>query len=223
MSEAAGGVAGSFTGGVTLAEQFSNAAQQRRAAKLGMWAWLLTELLLFAGLFAVALVLHTMHPASVTAAVNHFKFWIGASNTAVLICSSLTMSGAIVLSRLGHRDLMIRCMLATASLGSLFLLLKGYEYYQDYVEHMMPFLHRPYALADDPASILFVDLYFATTALHAFHLTTGVGILLWMTQRARQPDFLRQHQNWIEIYGLYWHFIDLIWIIVFLTLYVLAR
>ncbi len=219
MSDAAG----RLVGGVTLAEQFSNAAQQRRAAKLGIWAWLLTELLLFAGLFVIALVLHTMHPASVTAAADHFKFWIGASNTAVLICSSLTMSGAIVLSRLGHRGWMIRCMLATAGLGSLFLLLKGYEYYQDYVEHMMPFLQRPYALSGDPASILFVDLYFVTTALHAFHLTTGVGILLWMTHRARQPGFLRQHQNWIEIYGLYWHFIDLIWIIVFLTLYVLAR
>ena len=148
--------------GVEVGEQFHSATQQRHAAEMGMWAWLLTELLLFGGLFAVALVLHYAHPASVRAAVLHLKFWIGAANTAVLICSSLTMSGAIMLSRLGGQRWMVRCMLATAALGSLFLVLKGYEWYQDYVEHMTPFLSRPYALAGDPASQLFTNLYFVT-------------------------------------------------------------
>jgi cytochrome c oxidase subunit 3 len=173
--------------GVSLHEQFTNVAQQRRAAKLGMWLWLLTELMLFSGLFATALVLHVLHPASVTAAAKHLKLWIGASNTAILICSSLTMSGAIAMSRLGEQRWMVRCMLATASLGSLFLVLKGYEYYRDYAEHMTPFLARPYALEHDPASKLFVDLYFATTGLHGLHLTTGVSILLWVTMRSRRP------------------------------------
>ena len=209
--------------GVSVDEQFANADQQRRAAKLGMWTWLLTELLLFGGLFVTALVLHVTHPASVTAAVKHLKFWIGAANTAVLICSSFTMSGAIALSRLGLQRWMTRCMLATAALGSLFLVLKGYEYYQDYAEHMTPFLNRPYALAGDPASQLFVNLYFLVTALHGLHLTTGVSILLWMTWQAGKPGFLQRHQNRIEILGLYWHFIDLIWIIVFPTLYVFGR
>ena len=211
------------TVGVSVLEQFANADQQREAARLGIWVWLLTELLLFAGLFLIALILHVQHPASVTRAVQHLKFWIGATNSLVLICSSFTMSGAIALSRLGMRRGMIRCMLATAALGGLFLAFKSYEYYQDYVEHMMPFLDRPYALADDLASRLFIDLYFATTALHAFHLTTGIGILLWMTRQATKPGFLHQHQNRIEVFGLYWHFIDLIWIIVFPTLYVLGR
>lgn len=209
--------------GVSVHEQFANADQQRQAAKLGMWTWLLTELLLFGGLFATALVLHVMHPASVTAAVRHLKFWIGATNTGVLICSSFTMSGAIALSRLGMQRWMTWCMYATAALGSLFLVLKAYEYYQDYVEHMTPFLSRPYALAGDPASQLFTNLYFVVTALHGLHLTTGVGILLWMTWQAGKPGFLQQRQNRIEILGLYWHFIDLIWIIVFPTLYVLGR
>jgi cytochrome c oxidase subunit 3 len=209
--------------GIAVHEQFSNAEQQRHAAQLGMWAWLLTELLLFAGLFVSALVLHVMHPASVTAATLHFKFWIGATNSVILICSSLTMSGAIVLSRLGDQRWMVSCMLMTAALGSAFLTLKGFEYYQDYVEHMMPFLDRPYALADDPASRLFVNLYFLTTALHGLHLMTGVAILLGLACQASQPGFLQRHQNRIEIYGLYWHFIDLIWIIVFPLLYVLGR
>ena len=209
--------------GIAVAEQFHDARQQRHAAQLGMWAWLVTELLLFAGLFAVALILHVMHPASVQAAVNHLKFWIGATNTAVLICSSFTMSGAIMMSRLGWQRGMVRCMLATAALGSLFLVLKGYEWYQDYVEFMTPFLDRPYALEGDPASRLFTNLYFVTTALHGLHLTTGVGIMLWMANQASKPGFLARHQNRIDVYGLYWHFIDLIWIIVFPVLYVVGR
>ena len=209
--------------GVEAYEQFSNPGQQRRAAELGMWAWLLTELLLFGGLFLIALVLRYQYPDSVHAAATHLKFWIGATNTAILICSSLTMSGAIMLSRLGGQRWMVRCMLATAALGSLFLVLKGYEWYADWDEHMTPFLPGPYALEGDPQSRLFVNLYFITTALHGLHLTTGVALLLGLTWMAKQPDFLQKHQNRIEIYGLYWHFIDLIWIVVFPVLYVVGR
>ena len=209
--------------GVALHEQFVNAAQQKRAAKLGIWIWLVTELMLFSALFATALVLHVLHPHAVTEAADHLKLWIGAVNTAILISSSLTMSAAIAMSRLGHQRWMVRSMLVTAGLGVLFLMLKGYEYYRDYAEHDTPFLHRAYEDAKDPSSALFVDLYYCITALHGLHLTTGVSILLWVTMRARKPHFLQRHQNWIEVFGLYWHFIDLIWIIAFLTLYVLAR
>lgn len=209
--------------GLEVEEQFATAAQQRRAGQLGMWLWLVTELLLFAGLFLVALVLHILHPASVQAAARHLKFWIGAANTLILICSSYTMSGAIMLSRMGWQRGMVRCMLATAGLGSLFLLLKGYEYLKDYDEGMMPFLSRPYALDGDPASRLFTNLYFATTGLHGLHLVTGVGIMLAMAWRASRPGFLQRHQNRIEALGLYWHFIDLIWIVAFPVLYVAGR
>ena len=210
--------------GLELAEQFTTREQQREAATLGMWAWLVTELLLFAGLFLCALILRLQHPQSVTLATTHLKFWIGATNTVVLICSSLTMSAAIVTSRLGWRRFMLRAMLATAALGSLFLLLKGFEYYQDFDEHMMPFLaDRSYVLAHDQATVLFVDVYYITTGLHGLHLITGISILLWLTWQASKPGFLQMHQNRIEIYGLYWHFIDLIWIIVFPVLYVLNR
>ena len=218
-----GGTVTAETVGIELAEQFTTREQQRAAATLGMWAWLLTELLLFAGLFLCALILRVTHPQAVTLATTHLKFWIGAANTVVLICSSLTMSAAIVTSRLGWRRFMLGSMLATAGLGCLFLALKGFEYYQDYLEHMTPFLDRPYALARDQATTLFVDVYYITTALHGVHLITGISILLWLTWQASKPGFLGQHQNRIEVYGLYWHFIDLIWIIVFPTLYVLNR
>ncbi|WP_375462329.1 cytochrome c oxidase subunit 3 [uncultured Methylobacterium sp.] len=210
--------------GVERAHHFETVAQQRYAATLGIWAWLITELLLFAALFLVALIVRIQHPEATVAAARHLKFWIGAVNTVVLIVSSLTMSMAIAFSRLGWQRAMVRAMLATAALGSLFLLLKGYEYYADYEEHMMPFLsHRPYELAESPASRLFVNLYYVATLLHGFHLLTGISLLLGMTWMAAKAGFLSRHQNWIEVYGLYWHFIDLIWIMAFPILYVVNR
>lgn len=209
--------------GLERLEQFTTDEQQRTVGMLGMWAWLLTELLLFAGLFLIAVILRVQYPASVSAAVSHLKFWIGATNTAVLIVSSLTMSAAIMASRMGLQRLMVGAMLATAGLGTLFLVLKGYEWYVDFAEHMTPFLSGPYVLADDPRSILFVNLYWVTTGLHGFHLVTGVALLVGLAFQARAPGYLERHQNRIEVFGLYWHFIDLIWIIVFPTLYVIGR
>ena len=209
--------------GVELDEQFTGVEQQRRAATLGMWSWLLTELLLFAGLFLVATILRLLHPDSVRNAAHHLEFWIGASNTFVLIVSSLTMSGAIMASRLGWQKAMLLFMYATAALGTLFLVLKGYEYYKDYLDHLTPFLARPYDLAGDRASILYVNLYYVATALHGFHLTTGVIILTVLALQARAEGYLQRHQNRIEVYGLYWHFIDLMWIMVFTIIYVMNR
>lgn len=215
--------AGVKLAGVELAEQFSTADQQRRVALFGMWAWLVTELLLFGALFLVALVLRYEHPHSVAAAARHLKMWIGATNTVLLIVSSLFMSGAIELSRMGRgRDASL-ALLITAALGSGFMALKGYEYFVDWSEHMMPFLSRPYELAGDRQTILFVDLYYAATILHAIHLTIGIAVALWMARAAARPHFLSRHQNRIEISGLYWHFIDLIWLIAFPTLYLVNR
>ena len=210
--------------GIERAHHFETVAQQRYAATLGIWAWLITELLLFAALFLVALIVRIQHPEATQEAARHLKFWIGATNTVVLIVSSLTMSMAIAFSRMGWQRAMVRMMLATAALGSLFLALKGYEYYADYEEHMMPFLgSRPYELSASPASRLFVNLYYVATLLHGVHLLTGISLLLGMTWMAAKAGFLSRHQNWIEIYGLYWHFIDLIWIMAFPILYVVNR
>ena len=209
--------------GIEVIEQFETEDQQRRAGILGMWAWLLTELLLFAGLFLIAVILRVQYPEAVHKAVAHLKFWIGAANTAVLIVSSFTMSGAIELSRLGLQRWTVRAMMATAALGSLFLLLKGYEWYVDIQEHMAPFLNQPFELADDKQATLFVNLYWVTTGLHGFHLITGVTILMILALQARAEGYLQRHQNRIEVYGLYWHFIDLIWIMVFPMLYVIGR
>ena len=209
--------------GIDVLEQFSTQDQQRRAGILGMWAWLLTELLLFAGLFLIATVLRHQFPEAVHKAVAHLKLWIGATNTAILIVSSLTMSAAIECSRLGLQRWTVRAMQATAALGALFLMFKSYEYWVDYQENMTPFLNRPFELADERGAALFVNTYWVATGLHAFHLITGVAILLVLATQASAAGYLSRHQNRIEVYGLYWHFIDLIWILVFHLLYVIGR
>jgi len=211
------------TAGVELAEQFTTVDQQRRTGTLGMWAWLLTELLLFAGLFLTAAVLRVMYPESVQAASQHLKMWIGAANTVLLITSSLTMTAGIELSKMGRNRDTARALLITGALGTAFMLLKSYEYYTDYVEHMMPFLDRPYALAGDNASQLFVSLYYVATLLHAAHLTIGIATVATMAWLVHRAGYLAKHQNRIELVGLYWHFIDLIWIIAYPTLYLVNR
>jgi len=210
--------------GVEVAEQFSTSGQQRHAGLLGMWVFLVTELLLFSGLLLTALVLRVMYPQSVINAGSHLKFWIGAGNSVVLIVSSLTMAMAIEFSKLGRSRDMIRCMLATSGLGFVFLCLKGFEYYKDYEEHMTPFLQwRQYALANDHPTVLFVDLYYIATSLHAVHMTIGISLLMFTAWQASHSGYLARRQNRIEIVGLYWHFIDLVWIMVFATLYLVNR
>ncbi len=210
--------------GIEVDEQFSTAAQQKEVAELGMWVFLLTELLLFSTLFVSALIIRVLHPASAGAAAMHFKMAIGAINTAVLITSSFTMTAAIELSRMGRKNWMRHALHATALLGVVFLILKMFEYYEDYDEHMMPFLPwRPYELVDDPPARLFVDLYYIITSLHAVHLTIGITVVLVTARMARAPNYLKRRSNRIAILGLYWHFIDLIWVVVYPTLYVLNR
>lgn len=210
--------------GLEVAEQFSTSGQQRHAGLMGMWVFLLTELLLFAGLLLTALVLRWVHTQSVLDAGSHLKFWIGAVNSVVLIVSSLTMALAIEFSKLGRQRDMLRGLVATAGLGALFLCLKAFEYFQDWQEHMMPFLkQRPYALSSDPASTLFIDLYYIATSLHAVHMLIGISLLLFTAWQASQAGYLSRRQNRIEIVGLYWHFIDLVWIMVFATLYLVNR
>lgn len=215
--------AGAETAGIELAEQFTTVDQQRRVGTLGMWAWLMTELLLFAGLFLTAAVLRIMYPESVQAASQHLKIWIGAANTVLLITSSLTMTAGIELSKMGRNRDTARALLVTGALGTAFMLLKGYEYYSDYAEHMMPFLDRPYALAGDNASQLFVSLYYVATLLHAVHLTIGIATVAAMAWLVHRAGYLTKHQNRVELAGLYWHFIDLIWIIAYPTLYLVNR
>ncbi len=203
--------------------QYHSADHQRETATLGMWVFLLTELLLFSGLFVSVLAVRVLYPQSAYAVAQHLKFWIGATNTAVLMVSSFTMTIAIEASRLQLTRTVRRFLGITAGLGLVFICLKSYEYYRDWVEHMMPFFGQRYELSFNAPSHLFLDMYYIITLAHAFHLTVGICLMSLLVHLTGREGFLRRHQKTIEISGLYWHFIDLVWIIVFFTLYLSNR
>lgn len=204
------------------AEQFESFDQQRGAATLGMWVFLLNELLLFAAIFAAAIVLRLVYPEPTLAAGRHLKWWLGAINSLVLITSSLAMSVAIEAAARREAALVRAGLLVTAGLGLAFLGVKSFEYFLEYHENLMPFLERPVDVAD-VASRLYLNLYFAATGLHAVHMLIGLGLLLYMWWRTGRAGFLDRHPSHIPVAGLYWHFVDFVWMFLFATIYLANR
>jgi cytochrome c oxidase subunit 3 len=206
-----------------LAEQFSDGVQQHRAARLGMWIFLATELMLFGGIFLQAAVQMIRHPASVSGAAHHLEWYLGAINSVVLLTSSLGMSTAVEAARGGRERLARTALLATPLCGLLFLAIKGYEYLGDYRDHLMPFLASQRGAYPDPAGAAWLDLYYAATGLHAVHLSIGIGLLLVVRLLAGKAGWLQRRWVVVEIAGLYWQFVDFIWMLLFPLLYLLAR
>jgi cytochrome c oxidase subunit 3 len=201
-----------------------HAAQQRSGAnQLGMWTFLTTEILFFGGLFAAYAVYRYAYPAAFAAGSHHLDFWIGTINTAVLLTSSLFMALGDHAIKEGHTRALRWCLLATALLGATFLALKGYEYAQKFQEHLVPG-HDFHPERDGTPQIqLFILLYFAMTGLHALHMLAGlavIGWLLWLNHRGRlSPE---EHAP-VEMVGLYWHFVDCVWVFLYPLLYLIPH
>ena len=205
------------------AHQFEDAGQRHHASWLGMWVFLSTEVMFFGGMFAGYAFNRSSYPAAFAAASNRLDITLGAINTAVLISSSLTMAMAVHSSESGRNKAIVRYLLLTMLLGTVFLGIKFYEYYQKFVEHLIPgpAFRFEEALAG-PAKIFF-SLYFAMTGLHAVHMIIGLGLLTWMALKARRDRFSTAYYTPVELTGLYWHFVDLIWIFLFPLLYLVGR
>ena len=214
----------------TVAHQFEQPDQQRKAAYLGMWLFLGTESMMFGGLFAAILFYRTVHPGPVGEAVQHLHAWLAGTNSVVLLTSSITMSLAVTAAQKGNRQRLFWMLLASAGLALTFIGIKGVEYYLEYGEGLMPGVgDKPFPLAE-PASRLFVDLYFAATGLHGLHLTVAATIALLLAFRTRDrgrssdPDLpMPQRAIVIEMTGLYWHMVDLVWVFLYPALYLLGR
>jgi cytochrome c oxidase subunit 3 len=207
---------------VTLAEPFAAPRQQREADFMGMYVFLGTETMLFGGLLALVYAYRTAHPAASAEAARHLKIWIATANTAVLLTSSLAVAFAVLAARQGQRRTAAVALLAALMLGLAFLGLKAWEYLQDVGEGLAPGVGPPSPLRAGPAA-LFLDLYFVATTLHAIHLTVGLGVLAWAAatvwrRRVRVPE----QAIVVEMTGLYWHFVDVVWVFVFPIFY-LAR
>jgi cytochrome c oxidase subunit 3 len=207
-----------------LAHHFDDIQQQREAGTLGMWAFLVTEIMFFGGLFLAYILYRAKYSVSFEAASAHLDWKLGGFNTLVLICSSLTMALAVYYSQVGNRRKLIGFLILTELLGLTFLGVKAYEYHDKWVNHLVPGL-RPFEWGGhgNPANVeMFYWLYFAMTGVHALHMIIGIGILTVLVLMARRGRFSPEYHSPIELSGLYWHFVDIVWIFLFPLLYLLG-
>jgi len=203
--------------------QFDTLEQQSGARTLGMWIFLATEVMFFGGLILCYTFGRFSYPQAFEAASHRLYVGYGGPNTAILICSSLTMALAVRAAQLGRQKSLVRLLLCTISFGLGFLVVKGFEYHTDYVEHLVPGAHFQWEGGNGRQAELFFWLYFVLTGLHALHVTIGIGILSVMLTFALRGRFGPQTFQPVEITGLYWHFVDIVWVFLFPLLYLIGH
>jgi cytochrome c oxidase subunit III len=212
---------------LALRVQFDTEAQQKDAATLGMWLFLVTEIMFFGGMFAVYTIYRSWYPDVFAIASSSLNEIIGAVNTGVLLLSSFTMVMAVRAGQLGQRKMIVLFLLLTLLFGGIFLGVKAYEWNEKFEEHHIPgmasFHLDGVAPADQGHAQLFFSIYFAMTGLHALHMVIGVGILLTLIMQARKGRFSASYYTPVDVAGLYWHFVDVIWIFLFPLLYLIDR
>jgi len=206
-----------------LAHQFDTLEQQTEATTLGMWVFLVTEVLFFGGLFLVYTVYRRWYPDAFVAASHELDVTLGTINTAVLITSSLTMALAVHAAQLGRRKALMLFLVATMILGGVFLGIKSLEYYHKFAEHHVPGPGFQFEKEYFRHAQIFFSLYFLMTGLHALHMIIGFGIMVWMLIWAWNGTITKEYFSPIEISGLYWHFVDIVWIFLFPLLYLIGR
>ena len=205
-----------------LAHQFDDPEQQREAGSLGMWVFLVTEIMFFGGLFTGYTVYRSAYPAAFAGASHELDLLIGTVNTAVLIASSLTMALAVHASQTGRRRTLLGCLSATMALGAVFLGLKAVEYAHKFQHHLVPgpsfVFHGP-----DPAHAqLFFSFYFVMTGMHALHMVIGLGLMTWLLVTAARGRYSQEYHSPVVVSGLYWHFVDIVWIFLYPLLYLVG-
>jgi cytochrome c oxidase subunit III len=205
-----------------LAEQFDDLVQQHAAASLGMWVFLVTEMLFFGGLFAGYTVYRASYPEAFREASHHLDLLLGSLNTAVLISSSLTMALAVHSAQAGGRRALVVYLLLTLVLGAVFLGIKGTEYAHKYEEQLVPGIDFGYGGPHAGQVELFMLFYFVMTGLHALHLIVGLGMLAVLAWLAWRGHFSADYYAPVETGGLYWHFIDIVWIFLLPLLYLIG-
>ncbi|MEX2169021.1 MAG: cytochrome c oxidase subunit 3 [Pirellulales bacterium] len=211
-----------------VSEQFDDPQQETEARIFGFWLFLITEAMLFGGLFTVYMVYRyidsTYTSAFVEASRDLDLFW-GTVNTGVLLTSSLTMALAIWAARAAKGRLVFWLVAATIVLGSAFLGIKFYEYAHKYHEGLVPILNWPFHGSGDGlgAKKMFYTLYFTMTGIHALHMVLGIAVLLVLLVPAWKEWFGPENFLPLEMTGLYWHFVDLVWVFLFPLLYLIDR
>jgi cytochrome c oxidase subunit III len=235
----------------SLQHHFENMEQQREAGTLGMWVFLVTELMFFGGMFLAYTLYRSMYPLSFASASNHLDITLGAVNTGVLILSSFTMAMAVYFTQVGKLRPQVVCLALTLLLGFGFLGIKAKEYYDKYEDHLIPGRLIPgnpfkpevaregdkdprklHLLKDETHKLadatvekvqMFFWIYFAMTGMHALHMIIGAGLISFLLIYSIKGRFDPEYHSPVEVIGLYWHFVDIVWIFLFPLLYLLGR
>ncbi|MCI0460091.1 MAG: cytochrome c oxidase subunit 3 family protein [Gemmataceae bacterium] len=227
-----------------LAHHFDTLEQQRDAGTLGMWIFLATELMIFGGLFTGYAVFRCLYPVAFAEGSSHLKWWLASINTAVLLTSSLTMALAVYGAQTGKRNYLLGGLAGTIGLGTLFLVFKAYEYTSEYHEGLIPtealfavekveggqtkqlwvrYQKAGVSRTEYQRQVrVFFSLYFVMTGLHATHMIIGLGVLIWLVREARRGRFTPEYHPQVELFGLYWHFVDVVWIFLLPLLYLVG-
>jgi cytochrome c oxidase subunit III len=218
--------------GPELRHHFVSVEQQRDASSLGMWLFLGTEIMFFGGMFCAYLIYRLNYYNEFAAGSRSLDIWLGTINTIVLICSSLTVALGVRAAQMGKRKLLIILLVLTIIFGFAFLGIKGVEWYNKYTEHHIPgwsfnaddlVRDYPQLHIDQSHEQLYFSLYFALTGLHALHMIIGIGIFSVLLYFSLKGRYTPEYHTPVEIGGLYWHFVDIVWIYLFPLLYLIDR
>src|SRR5262245_6686625 len=207
----------------TLAHQFDDPEQQRESSTLGMWIFLATEVLFFGALFLGYSIYRGQFSSAFGEASRHLDIALGAVNMAVLLCSSLIMAMAVHQVQLGNQRALIRFLIGTTAFGVVFLAIKFFEYYHKYEEHLIPGEHFVWHGADANHASIFYIFYFIMTGTHAVHMVVGIGLMTVLIILSRRGKFSPHYYTPVEMGGLYWHFVDIVWVFLFPLLYLVDR
>jgi cytochrome c oxidase subunit III len=206
-----------------LADHYATPEQQIESGKLGMWLFLATEILLFGGLFVAYSIYNFIHPDLFKAAHKFLDVRLGALNTVVLLFSSLTVVLAIHAAQQNKKKFIVINLLITITCAVLFLVVKYFEYSHKIHAGLLPGINFTNATLPQPDQIhIFFGIYFLMTGLHGLHVLIGIGILTWLLLRTIKGDFSSQYFLPLELGGLYWHLVDVIWIFLFPLLYLIV-
>lgn len=209
--------------GPYLQHHFDSPDQQKDASSLGMWVFLITEILFFGGFFLAYTVYRYQYSLGFAHASQHMDIVLGTVNTAVLIVSSLTMAMAVHSAATARRRRLLGFLAATILLGLAFLVIKAVEYTEHIRHHLFPGPTFRFPGGEAPAAQMFFSLYFGMTGLHAFHMIVGIGIVSTLLVMAYRGRFTPEYHTPVEVSGLYWHFVDIVWIFLFPLLYLIGR
>ncbi len=206
-----------------IAFQYADMPHQSETALNGMWLFLASELLFFGGLFLLYMIYRFMHPAGIAEGSRHTELLIGTINTILLATSSATFAYGLGCARQGRNRLLFWACIATMTIGIAFLMLKMFEWKDDLEKNLFPGPHFSIHGPNSGGAQLFWSFYWMSTVLHGMHMVVGIGLIAWIASTARARRYSSSYHTPVEVVGLYWSFVDMVWMVLYPTIYLAGR